>query len=133
MNQPWGDDLLNRTLLHELAPVYIEEQYWDRLLALVRADADPNVLLSFHVHLSKRYQEEMLSLFMRELERKGSKVSNRNEYARLADRMLSMMKDMPAWTNEVRETARKLIVLNSKRPALKEELKQGVAIKKQAK
>ncbi|MDR1882213.1 MAG: SWIM zinc finger family protein [Prevotella sp.] len=117
----WGDPV-NRALLHELAPVYIEEQYWDRLLALVQTNADLNVLLSFHVHLSKRYPEEMLSLFVRELKMEGSKVSHRNEYAALAGNMLSLMKDMPAWTNEIKDTARKLIALNSKRPAMKEEL-----------
>ncbi|MDR1886439.1 MAG: hypothetical protein LBQ70_00850, partial [Prevotellaceae bacterium] len=119
---PWGDDLLNKALLHDLAPVYIEEQYWDRLLEVVRTNADLNVLLSFHAHLSKRYPEEMLSLFVRELESKGCRVNNRNEYAALAGDMLSIMKDMPAWANEIRATARTLIALNPKRPAMKEEL-----------
>jgi hypothetical protein len=32
------------------------------------------------------------------------------------------VKDMPAWTNKIKDTARKLITLNSKRPAMKEEL-----------
>jgi hypothetical protein len=118
---PWGNPL-NKALLHDLAPVYIEEQYWDRLLALVRTDTNLDILLSFHAHLSERYPEEMLSLFVRELERNGSRVSKRNEYARLADNMLSIMTDMPAWANEIRATVRTLIALNPKRPAMKEEL-----------
>jgi hypothetical protein len=64
----------------------------------------------------------MLSLFVRELERTGGKVSSRNEYATLARNMQKIMKDMPAWTDQIRELARKLITLNSKRPAMKEEL-----------
>ncbi|MDR2764775.1 MAG: SWIM zinc finger family protein [Tannerella sp.] len=108
----------------ELAPVYIEEQMWDRLLLLVQSECSLNVLSRYHSYLAKRYPAEMLEMYLPALTKLGENVSNRNEYADLADRMQKVMSDIPEGKNRIQELARALMAKNPRRPAMIDELKR---------
>jgi hypothetical protein len=107
-----------------LAPVYIEEEMWDKLLSLVQSECSLNVLSRYHSHLAKRYPAEMLEMYLPILATLGENVSSRNEYANLADLLLMVMHDFPEGKSRVLELARTLTAKNPRRPAMIDELKR---------
>jgi hypothetical protein len=106
----------------DLAPVYIEEQLWDRLLSLVQSECSLDVLSRYHPHLAKRYPAEMLEMYYPRLLKQGESVNKRGEYADLAGLMQKVMRDIPEGETQIREIARTLIAKNPRRPAMIEEL-----------
>jgi hypothetical protein len=115
---------LQKQYLPYLAPFYIEEQMWDRLLLLVQSECSLNVLLRYHSFLSKRYPAEMLEMYLPALTTQGEYVSDRKAYAELAGYMQKVMHDIPEGKSRIEELARTLIAKNPRRPAMIEELKQ---------
>ncbi|MDR1676107.1 MAG: SWIM zinc finger family protein [Tannerella sp.] len=112
----------------DLAPVYIAEQMWDRLLLLEQSECSLDELLRYHSHLSKRYPAEMMEMYLPALAKQGEKVSDRRSYADLADCMQKVMRDIPEGKNRIKELARTLIAKNPRRPAMIDELKQVLTI-----
>ena len=110
------------SLLYYIAPILIEEEYWDRLLALVQAENDLDTILKYHKHLAKRFPKELLSLYFPELKSAGDSVNGRSQYAELAGKMMRIMKDIPEGKEKIRAIARELIAQNPRRPAMIEEL-----------
>ncbi len=82
-------------LLFALAPVYIEEKYWDRLLALVKQENNMTTALLYHTYLVKKYPADLLEIYLPAFEKQGEHVNGRKEYADLADKMKKVMKDIP--------------------------------------
>ncbi|MEO8109115.1 MAG: hypothetical protein ABI594_03740 [Ginsengibacter sp.] len=80
-NKPWYRP--TPPLLHNIAPVYIEEQYWDRLLVLLQKEDNIDSVLQYHQHLVKRYPSELSSVYFPLLKASGDKASSRSEYAQL--------------------------------------------------
>lgn len=113
----------NTVLLDLLAPVYIEEKYWDRLLALMSRETDLDTLLQYHHYLVKVYPLQLLTIYLPALERKGDVAGNRREYADLAVKMKEIMKDIPEGKSEIIAVAEELIRKFPRRPAMVEELK----------
>ncbi|MDR2929017.1 MAG: hypothetical protein LBV41_12585 [Cytophagaceae bacterium] len=114
--------------LRSVAPVYIEEQMWDRLLALVQADHRLDTLLNYHEHLAKHYPEEMLAMYMPQFEFFGKKVEGRSQYADLATKMKRVLMDIPEANEPITALVRKLITQNPRRPAMIEELNKVLKI-----
>lgn len=112
----------NSDLIYSLAPVYIQEQYWDRLLALVQKENNLRVLLQFHDHLAKRYPSELLNMYLPAFKQQGDKVGARNEYADLAQKMKKVIKDIPDGKEKIIALAEQLKQKMPRRPAMIEEL-----------
>jgi hypothetical protein len=113
-----------KTYLPDLAPIYIEEQMWDRLFLLVQSECSLGTLLHYHSFLAKRYPAEMLEMYLPALAKQGENVSDRRAYAELADRMQKVMHDIPEGKKQIQELARTLIAKNPRRPAMIDELKR---------
>ncbi|CAN5576132.1 hypothetical protein BH10BAC3_BH10BAC3_14860 [soil metagenome] len=112
-------------LLQALAPVYIQERYWSRLLPLVQQANDLNTTLNYHVHLVKQYPAELLAIYLPALENYGNSVSDRNGYADLVQKMRTIIKSLPEGKEKIMEVAQKLKTAYSvkpRRPAMLEEL-----------
>ncbi len=112
-------------LLEGLAPVYIEEKYWDRLLALVQQANNLNTTLGYHSYLVSIYPTELLKLYLPALEEYGLKSNGRSDYAYLAEKMKTVMKDIPEGKEKIVAIAQSLIQKFSykpRRPAMIEEL-----------
>jgi hypothetical protein len=116
-------------LLDLLAPVYIEEKYWDRLLALMSKETDLYRLLQYHDYLIKIYPVQLLAIYLPAFEHKGNVVGNRREYADLAIKMEKVMRDIPKGKDEIIAVAKGLIRKYPRRPAMIEEL--NVVIRKE--
>ncbi len=109
-------------LLHTIAPVYIEEQYWDRLLALIQKENNLDSVLQYHQHLVKTYPTELSSIYFPLLEASGDKANSRSEYANLVDKMKMIIKDIPCAKANIITIAQKLKIKYQRRPAMIDEL-----------
>ncbi|MVT11993.1 SWIM zinc finger family protein [Chitinophaga tropicalis] len=116
----------NTVLLDLLAPVYIEEKYWDRLLALMSNETDLDRLLQYHDYMVKVYPVQLLAIYLPAFGRKGDVVGNRREYSDLAIKMDKVIKDIPKGKNEIIAVAEELIRKYPRRPAMIEELKKVI-------
>ncbi len=114
--------LPDTVLLDLLAPVYIEEKYWDRLLALMSKETDLDKLLQYHRHLVKIYPIQLLAIYVPAFERKGDVAGGRREYADLVIKMEKVIKDIPEGKDEIIAIAEGLIRKYPRRPAMIQEL-----------
>ncbi|WP_257668840.1 hypothetical protein [Parapedobacter tibetensis] len=101
-------------LLRDLAAIFILEQYWERLLPLVQQENKLGTTLECHDQLAKRFPQEMLDLYLPQLEAYGLATSNRSEYTDLVRTMKQVIKTIPEGRDDVLAVAR--------RPAMLEEL-----------
>ena len=112
----------NPPVLSAIAPIYIEEGYWDRLLELVKEETDLDVLLRYHSHLFTRYPEELLALYLPAFELDGDNANARNQYQELVRKMKIVIRDMPQFKADVIAVAQKLKTKYPRRSAMVEEL-----------
>ncbi|WP_217603626.1 SWIM zinc finger domain-containing protein [Chitinophaga sp. GbtcB8] len=123
----YSPDLL---LLDSLAPIYVEEKYWDRLLALISKEADLDRILQYHNYLVKEYPLELLAIYLPAFERKGDTAGNRGEYTNLAGKMKTIIKSIPEGKEKIIAIARNLNQKYPRRPAMVEELNKVIAMDK---
>lgn len=113
---------LNDNLLYRLGPIYIQENYWDRLLSLVQKQENLTTILTYYPHLIKIYPNELLDIIIPVFEKEGDKSEGRGQYKDLANKMKSIIKDYPKEKERILEVARKLKIKHPRRPAMQEEL-----------
>ena len=113
---------VNVSLLYSLGSIYIQENYWDRLLTLVQKQENLTTILTYYPHLLKAYPNELLDILIPVLEREGDKSEGRSQYKDLANKMKSIMKDYPQEKERILEIAQKLKIKYPRRPAMLEEL-----------
>lgn len=109
----------------ELTPIYIQEQYWDRLLAFLEKEKDLDITLEFHRYLVKSYPEDLMDIYLPALEKYGMNANDRSGYADLVYKMQKIMKDIPKGKERILALAQKLKAQFStkpRRPAMIEEL-----------
>lgn len=111
--------------LPSLAPIYIQEKYWDRLLPLIQQANNLNTTLEYHSHLVKKYPDELMAIYLPALEKYGLESNSRSEYADLANKMKKIIKDIPQGKKKVLDLAKRLkdrFSSKPRRPAMIEEL-----------
>jgi hypothetical protein len=113
-------------VLREIAPVYIHEKFWDRLLALVQKEADIDIILEYHRHLFKEYPRELIGIYLPAFERNADRCNGRSEYKELAGKMKMVIKDIPDAKSTIIALAKELIQKYPRRPAMIEELNKIV-------
>jgi len=109
-------------LLAELAPIYIEEQYWQRLLALVQEEKNLDTVLRYHEYLVKIYPMELLAIYLPMLQSAGDNANNRSDYSKLVMKMEKIMKDIPVSKEKIMAVAQSLKTKHIRRPAMVDEL-----------
>jgi hypothetical protein len=109
-------------LLQKLGPVYVQEKYWDRLLALVQQETELSTLLHYHQYLAPHFPAGLLQLYLQALEQSAEQANGRRQYAELAAQMKKLMQILPAGKQQLMELARRLQVKYARRPAMVEEL-----------
>lgn len=109
-------------LLQKLAPVYIQEYYWDRLLALVQKENNLDTTLNYHAFLAPSYPAELLEIYLPAFAAYGQQANGRSAYADLARKMEKVMKDIPEGKEKIKAVARSLKEQFPRRPAMQEEL-----------
>ncbi|SFF60615.1 hypothetical protein [Thermoflexibacter ruber] len=106
----------------KLAPIFIEEQMWDRLLELTKHTASFNTLHRVHEHLVKRYPKEVLDMYMPIPRKKSIDLNGRREYQDFTRLLQRLKKDIPDGKQEIDNLVTELKVKYAKRPAMIEEL-----------
>ena len=112
-------------LLQSLAPIYIQEKYLDRLLALVQQINNLNTTLEYHQQLVKDYPSELLAIYLPALEEYGVQANGRDEYTDLVNKMKKIIKDIPDGERKILNIAKRLkerFSVKPRRPAMIEEL-----------
>ncbi|MCB9050893.1 MAG: SWIM zinc finger family protein [Lewinellaceae bacterium] len=115
-------DSLEHALFGRLAPIYIAEQQWERLLHLIPPDPDEHILSQVHPYLARNYPKEMLPLYRNVLKTMADKAGNRGEYQRVAALMKKIKQDIEGSHAAIDELAASLIQQYPRRPAMREEL-----------
>lgn len=115
-------DSLEIALFKRLAPIYIAENQWERLLHLIPADPGEHILELVHPYLAGRYPQKMLALYLSLLDSMGDKANSRGDYQRLAALMKKIKQDIEGSHSAIDELAAALILKYPRRPAMKEEL-----------
>lgn len=113
---------LNSNLLYRLGSIYIQENYWDRLLTLVQKQENLTTILIYYPYLKKMYPNELLDIIIPVFEKEGDKSEGRSQYKDLANKMKSIIKDYPKDKERILEVARKLKIKYPRRPAMHNEL-----------
>ncbi len=112
--------------LDELAPIYIEEGYGDRLMELVEKANSLNTALQYHDHLFPVFAKRLVTHYIPLLRIDAENSNNRSGYAALAKAMAGIAKDIPQETGRITALADELIAkysTNPRRPALVDEIK----------
>jgi hypothetical protein len=145
--QPVAEDLINETikdvtkkngggswyplsaeLLRSVAPIYIEEKYWDKLFELVKNDGNMDRIMRYHDYLAPHYPAELLHIYLPALEIQGDKASDRSQYSQLAGLMKKLIKDIPVSKEQIIAVAQKLKIKYPRRPAMVDELNKLLKI-----
>ena len=124
-NKMWRS--LHPPLLQDLAPIYILEKHWDRLLILVQDANNLNTTLDYHQYLVKDYSSALIAIYKPSLEEYGVRANDRKDYADLVRKMKKIIKDIPDGKNEILQVAKRLkerFSVKPRRPAMIEELNQ---------
>jgi uncharacterized Zn finger protein len=116
-------------LLDLLSPIYIEEKYWDRLLALMSRETDLDRLLRYHNYLIKIYPVQLLAIYIPAFERKGDVVGNRREYANLAINMEKVIRAIPEGKDKIIAVAEEINRKYPRRPAMIAELNSVIKMR----
>jgi hypothetical protein len=116
----WG--LLDSEILSKLAPFYIEEQYWDRLFALVKKETSIDRLLQYHRYLSPYYPAELMEIYLPALEAYADNTSDRSGYAMLVNKIEMILADIPAGKDQIIALVKQLKIKYARRPAMIDEL-----------
>lgn len=109
-------------LLDMLAPIYIQENYLERLLELLRKEASLENILQYHSCLGAGYSAALLELYLPAFESYCDEAVNRSSYRNLAAIMKQTIKSIPDGKDAIKEMAQKLMKKYPRRPALREEL-----------
>lgn len=113
---------LNLALLRGLGPIFIEENYWDRLLNLVQNVRALSSLREYHPFLYSHFPDALLKMYVPMFLKKGETAKDRSGYADLVREMKKVIKDIPSGTTQIKAVAQQLREKFPRRPAMLDEL-----------
>lgn len=120
----WVDEV--QWELQKLGPLYVEEQLFDRLFALVRQQTNLDTVLSYHKHLYKSYATELLSLYVPLLDKHAEAANNRKAYCSLLDTVRSLYKDLVSGQETLMQQMLRWKTIYKHRPAMIDELNKAL-------
>ena len=110
-----------------VASIYIEENYLDRLLVLVKQEEDLGHILYYHDVLLKDYPLDLLQIYLQAIKKAGTNVSDRKQYRDLIKQMTRIIKDIPDGKEQILTIAKEWMTTYYRRPAMVEELRVFVS------
>jgi len=113
---------LNDAILRKLGPIFIEENYWDRLLSLVQNVRALSALREYHPFLSPHFPDALIEMYVPMFLKKGETANDRSGYADLVREMKKVIKDIPSGTAQIKAVAQQLREKFPRRPAMLDEL-----------
>lgn len=120
-NRVWqGHSMLS--LLSAVASIYIEEKYLDRLMALVKQEAELERILYYHEVLLDDYRLDLLQVYLPAIKRAAANVSDRKKYKDLVKQMKKVIKDIPEGMKQILDLAKEMRTTYYRRRAMVEEL-----------
>ncbi|MDR2898281.1 MAG: hypothetical protein LBU99_05635 [Spirochaetaceae bacterium] len=87
--------ILDEANRRSIGALYIEEQMWDRLLAMVQSADNLYIVLDYHDHLAKRYPEELLELYTSHFRALGNTKEGQTPYTDFAVKLKRVLRDIP--------------------------------------
>ena len=105
-----------------LAALYADEGLYDRLLVLVLEKDNIRIMQIHEAELIKRYPDQVLEMYAREINRAASYTANRSTYRQWVQ-TLQHMREMPGGEKIVAEIVAAWRVQYRRRSAMMEELK----------
>jgi SWIM zinc finger len=117
----------NPPLLSELGLIYIEENYLDRLLELVRIENNLETTLYYQTYLLKIYAKELIAIYLPAIQNYADRANDRTTYANLVKHMKKIIKDIPESKSEIIALGYLLkskYSIKPRRPAMLEELEK---------
>jgi hypothetical protein len=115
---------LNSTLLYNLAPIYVQENYLDRLFELVQKEQNLDNILTYFSNLKNQYSIEIIELLVPLFEKQGEHSEGRSQYKYLSQKMQFIINDLPESKEKILAVAQKLKAKYPRRPAMIEELEK---------
>jgi len=113
---------LNHALLRELGPIFIEENYWDRLLNLVQNVRNLRAVLEYHPFLYAHFPDALIEMYVPMFLKKGETANDRSGYADLVRQMKKVINDIPSGSAQIKAVAQQLREKFPRRPAMLDEL-----------
>lgn len=109
-------------LLNEIGPIYIEENMFDQLLAIVQRQTDLEIILNYHEHLYKLYPAELMNLYSPLLDQQAESANKRSAYQRFTDIIFAIFKDIPSGRDALMAQMLHWKMIYRHRPAMMDEL-----------
>ncbi|WP_157698586.1 SWIM zinc finger domain-containing protein [Sphingobacterium sp. G1-14] len=109
-------------LLNEIGPIYIEENMFDKLLAIVQRQTDLETILNYHDHLYKLYPSQLMNLYSPLLDQQAESANKRSAYQRFMDIVFAIFKDIPSGRETLLAQMLHWKMIYRHRPAMMEEL-----------
>lgn len=111
-------------LLYSLAPIYMEEQFYDRLLPLVKKVNNLDTCMRYLDVLGEIYPKEMTNLLLVALEHQAQYANSRPNYKDLVHAMKKIIHYIPQANFPIRNLAEKWKKEYIRRPAMVQELEK---------
>lgn len=111
-------------LLYSLAPIYIEEQFYDRLLPLVQNVKRMDTVMLYLNVLAKIYPQEMTNTLLVALENQAEYANSRPNYKSLVKDIKKILKHLPEANIPVRNLVQQWKRKYIRRPAMLQELEK---------
>jgi hypothetical protein len=110
-------------LLNNVASIYIQENYMDRLWELVKLQKNLDTIMSYHTYLLKDYQSELLEIYLPALEANAKGANDRSSYKELVKKMMFLAKTSISFNDAMVNKAIDLKNTYFNRPAMLDELR----------
>lgn len=112
---------LHIDLLESLSDIYIQEEYTDRILGLIKTGFNLNLLVTYHNILLAEYATDLLELYPIALDKECETANSRSDYKSIANVMKKIIKTIPKSKAVVTAIVEKLIQQYPRRPAMIDE------------
>jgi uncharacterized Zn finger protein len=112
----------NNFIYYRLAPVFIEEKIWDKLLEITKKNLSLHTLDSVYEHLVKHYPTEILELYMPLLRQKSESLDGRSKYQEFTTYLKKLKKDIAGSDQLIHSFIAELKIKYARKPAMLDEL-----------
>ena len=114
------------TELLKLGDVYVEEQMYSRLIALIQRQKNIDTVLQYHENLYKDYPNELMAVYSNLLDKSAEDSSNRKDYNGLMQKVLFIAKDIPSGQAMLKNKMQDWKEIYKRRPAMVNEITKAL-------
>lgn len=111
-----------RAFLTYLGPLYIQEEYWEKLMELLRKTREVDLYLKYLPYLKQDFSEELVDLTLQAWEKTVQYADGRSKYKHLALQLKTLLREVPSADESVRKSIKRIMAQNPRKPALLDEM-----------